>query len=73
MERKRQHWFCPAGNGKWMNRKKTAQKMLLALKGKLSLFDEDISIIHKKPNSPWQDVILALVNMGYEKKVYKHA
>ena len=48
--------------------KKTAQKMLLALKGKLSLSDDDISIIHKKPNSPWQDVILALVNMGYEKK-----
>ena len=42
--------------------------MLLALKGKLSLSDDDISIIHKKPNSPWQDVILALVNMGYEKK-----
>ena len=48
--------------------KKTAQKMLLALKGKLLLSVEDISIIQKKAESPWKDVVLALINMGYEKK-----
>ncbi|MBO7485341.1 MAG: Holliday junction branch migration protein RuvA [Spirochaetaceae bacterium] len=47
--------------------KKTAQKMLLALKGKLSLSDDSVAVVHKKAISPWQDVVLALVNMGYEK------
>ncbi|MBR0031127.1 MAG: Holliday junction branch migration protein RuvA [Treponema sp.] len=49
--------------------KKTAQKMLLALKGKLTL-DDDAS----KPNAKrakageFQDVVSALSDMGYDKK-----
>ncbi len=51
--------------------KKTAQKMMLALKGKLHLEDGAISKSTSSrlvQTSPWEDVIMALVNMGYEKK-----
>jgi len=46
--------------------KKTAGKMLLQLKGKLSLQQNEVVIT--KSNSPYTDVINALVDMGYEKK-----
>lgn len=46
--------------------KKTAQKMMLTLKGKLTLSDEIVYV--RKADSKWQDVINALINMGYEKK-----
>lgn len=48
--------------------KKTAQKMLLALKGKLSFSDESVKIVVQKANSPWNDVMTALASMGYDKK-----
>ncbi len=51
--------------------KKTAQKMMLALKGKLSLDDADTeksSATRTKAQSAWEDVIVALTNMGYEKR-----
>lgn len=47
--------------------KKTAQKMMLTLKGKLTLID-DVTDGKRNKISKWQDVISALVNMGYEKK-----
>lgn len=51
--------------------KKTAQKMLLSLKGKLTLFSEGQSRIlsdsHGKSVSIWNDVIVALTDMGYDK------
>ena len=52
--------------------KKTAQKMMLALKGKLSLDDDQVekgSAIRTKSQSAWEDVIVALANMGYEKRI----
>ncbi len=56
--------------------KKTAQKMMLTLKGKLHL--EDGSTSHSSSSkssaqSPWEDVVTALVNMGYEKKQCEQA
>lgn len=45
--------------------KKTAQKMLLTLKGKLQLYSTE-KVVSKK--SEWDDVIIALTNMGYDKK-----
>ena len=47
--------------------KKTAQKMLLSLKGKLSLFSEDTKSVSAKKGE-WEDIIVALVEMGYERK-----
>jgi Holliday junction DNA helicase RuvA len=51
--------------------KKTAQKMMLTLKGKLSLDSAD-NIKNITSNntvlSPWVDVVQALVNMGYDKR-----
>ena len=47
--------------------KKTAAKMLLQLKGKLSL-NADTSPSHTQEVSPYADVMTALVNMGYERK-----
>lgn len=47
--------------------KKTAQKMMLALKGKLSFGDSPVP----RPTattSRWQDVVQALVDMGYDKR-----
>jgi Holliday junction DNA helicase RuvA len=46
--------------------KKTAQKMLLTLKGKLTLYSENEKSSSKV--SVWNDVIIALTNMGYDKK-----
>ena len=46
--------------------KKTAQKMLLTLKGKLTLYSENEKFSSKV--SVWNDVIVALTNMGYDKK-----
>lgn len=47
--------------------KKTAGKMLLALKGRLSL-EEDSSVIRVSKNNAFADVIESLVNMGYERR-----
>ncbi len=49
--------------------KKTAQKMLLALKGKLTL-DEGGSkqSVVQKPGGAYADVISALTNMGYDRR-----
>lgn len=52
--------------------KKTAQKMMLALKGKLTLLDEQTGIVKARTVenvSPWNDVINALCDMGYERRV----
>ncbi|HIW35916.1 MAG TPA: Holliday junction branch migration protein RuvA [Candidatus Treponema faecavium] len=49
--------------------RKTAQKMLLALKGKLSLESEPSVRVQPRAVSPWEDVIAALVNMGYERRM----
>lgn len=49
---------------------KTAQKMILTLKGKLTMLDEDGAVIHEartKSTSPWLDVINGLVDMGYDR------
>lgn len=46
--------------------KKTAAKMLLQLKGKLTL-ESNTSTGTKKTSSPYADVISALVDMGYDK------
>lgn len=46
--------------------KKTAAKMLLQLKGKLTL-ESNTSTGTKKNSSPYADVISALVDMGYDK------
>ena len=49
--------------------KKTAQKMMLALKGKLTLLEENQSSAGKREKtSPWNDVIVALTDMGYDRK-----
>jgi len=47
--------------------KKTAGKMLLQLKGKLSL-DNDTVIIKKSTTTPFSNVVTALSNMGYDRK-----
>ncbi|MCR4790740.1 MAG: Holliday junction branch migration protein RuvA [Treponemataceae bacterium] len=47
--------------------KKTAQKMMLALKGKLSLNSEE-GKCKEKALSIWNDIIIGLVDMGYDKK-----
>ncbi|MBQ0039753.1 MAG: Holliday junction branch migration protein RuvA [Treponema sp.] len=47
--------------------KKTAAKMLLQLKGKLTLESDTGSGPSKKAASPYADVISALVDMGYDK------
>jgi len=46
--------------------KKTAQKMLLTLKGKLSLVETHSS--SKAVATEWDDLVTALVSMGYDKK-----
>ncbi len=51
--------------------KKTAQKMMLTLKGTLSLDSTDNvrnAISNNAHLSPWSDVVQALVNMGYDKR-----
>lgn len=47
--------------------KKTAAKILLQLKGKLSLETEINSAAIKRNASPYADVVSALVEMGYDK------
>lgn len=49
--------------------KKTAGKMLLQLKGKLSLESTETVVIKKASTAPFEDVIVALSGMGYEKKL----
>lgn len=49
---------------------KTAQKMMLTLKGKLTMLDEDgavIQVVRTKAASPWADAINGLVDMGYDR------
>ncbi len=46
--------------------KKTAAKMMLQLKGKLTIPEN--SPVTKQTASPYADVIMALVNMGYDKR-----
>ncbi|MBP5697568.1 MAG: Holliday junction branch migration protein RuvA [Treponema sp.] len=53
--------------------KKTAGKMLLALKGKLSLSEDSSVSLPKKDALPFADVALALSNMGYDKKTAEAA
>lgn len=48
--------------------KKTAAKMILALKGKLT-FTEDEKTIRARKDSRFSDVIASLAEMGYEKNV----
>jgi Holliday junction DNA helicase RuvA len=46
--------------------KKTAQKMMLALRGKLTFADGEKR--GALPPSPWQDIISALSGMGYDRR-----
>ncbi len=46
--------------------KKTAQKMVLALKGQLTVLQD--SPTRQAPHSEFEDIITALADMGYEKK-----
>lgn len=50
--------------------KKTAGKMMLALKGKLSLSD-DYKSSSSSPSSPYDDAVTSLVAMGYDKNLAK--
>ena len=50
--------------------KKTAGKMMLTLKGKLTLRDStSADIVHVAAASPYADVVLSLASMGYDKKM----
>lgn len=49
--------------------KKTAGKMMLTLKGKLSLRESGSQIISVVAASPYADVISSLASMGYDKKL----
>lgn len=48
--------------------KKTAAKMMLALKGKLKL-SESNSSINIQSTTPYSDVVASLVSMGYDKRL----
>lgn len=48
--------------------KKTAGKMLLQLKGKLSLENTETVVIRKNAAVPFSDVVSALTDMGYDRK-----
>lgn len=50
--------------------KKTAGKMMLALKGKLSIPD-DYKSSPSSPSSPYDDAVASLVAMGYDKNLAK--
>ncbi len=50
--------------------KKTAGKMMLTLKGKLSLSD-DYKSSPSSPSSPYDDAVTSLVSMGYDKNLAK--
>lgn len=49
--------------------KKTAQKMMLALKGKLTLSENVGATRGVKQKSPYSDLILSLASMGYDKSL----
>ena len=49
--------------------KKTAGKMMLALKGKLKLSSSSLTVPSGGESSPFRDVINSLVSMGYEKRL----
>lgn len=48
--------------------KKTAGKMMLALKGKLKISESEGQVVRVNAASPFSDVVASLVSMGYEKK-----
>jgi Holliday junction DNA helicase RuvA len=48
--------------------KKTAAKMLLQLKGKLTIPEEGGAASPSAAKSPYSDVVGALVNMGYDRR-----
>jgi Holliday junction DNA helicase RuvA len=48
--------------------KKTAQKMILALKGKLTHIDDASSKRSQDKKSEHEDIVVALANMGFERK-----
>ena len=48
--------------------KKTAGKMMLTLKGKLKIREEEGSVIRVAVASPYADVVTSLVGMGYDKR-----
>ena len=50
--------------------KKTAGKMMLALKGKLTL--SEIIAVPKSVSTPFADVVASLVSMGYDKTMVSH-
>ena len=49
--------------------KKTAGKMMLTLKGKLKIREEEGSVIRVAAASPYADVVTSLIGMGYEKRI----
>ena len=49
--------------------KKTAGKLLLTLKGKLKLREEEGSVVRVAAASPYADVVTSLVGMGYDKRL----
>ena len=49
--------------------KKTAGKLLLTLKGKLKIREEEGSVVRVAAASPYADVVTSLVGMGYEKRL----
>lgn len=49
--------------------KKTAGKMMLTLKGKLRLREEEGSLIRMPSAGPYSDVVTSLVSMGYDKRM----
>lgn len=53
--------------------KKTAAKMLLQLKGKLTLQENDSTVRTGAKSTPYADVVSALVNMGYDRKIAEGA
>lgn len=48
---------------------KLAQKMVLALKGKLVEAENASGTLHTSALSPWEDVVSALVEMGFDRRV----
>lgn len=48
--------------------KKTAQKMILALKGKLTHISSDRTNTKKQEKSEYEDIIVSLVDMGFDRK-----
>ena len=53
--------------------KKTAAKMLLQLKGKLTLQQDDVSVPLRKANAPYDAIVTALAGMGYERRTAESA